>query len=157
MEPGSSLPHSQEPAACLYPEPAQSIIIIIIIIIIINYKFHGTRNVWSTKSRTMNFLGRTFLSSRSQSYTVCTLRIPWCRPKTWSFDQRHQTPYQSWHILCYVLHFWPILLHASVFRYANGHKTDVLFRILYVVLANDTMLWWTRFPTSEITCLSKYV
>jgi hypothetical protein len=34
MEPGGSLPHSQEPATCLYPEPAQSIIIIIIIIII---------------------------------------------------------------------------------------------------------------------------
>jgi hypothetical protein len=24
MEPGGSLPHSQEPATCLYPEPAQS-------------------------------------------------------------------------------------------------------------------------------------
>jgi hypothetical protein len=25
MEPGGSLPHSQEPATCPYPEPAQSI------------------------------------------------------------------------------------------------------------------------------------
>jgi hypothetical protein len=35
MEPEGSLPFSQEPATCPYPEPNESIIIIIIIIIII--------------------------------------------------------------------------------------------------------------------------
>jgi hypothetical protein len=58
MEPGGSLPHSQEPAARPYPEPAQSspctiIIIIIIIIIIMLY-----RNVLDRTAGCVNSVGR---------------------------------------------------------------------------------------------------
>jgi hypothetical protein len=60
MEPEGSLPHSQVPAICPYPEPAQSSPyphVVVCILVEMCDKFMGTRRLYFRRSR------ETFLSS----------------------------------------------------------------------------------------------